>query len=393
MKKLTKNRILEMMHAEEKVDREHTELSASWAKIWLHCTKSVELSRLFPKVEESEDYTLEGTMAHFLAELLLTGKITKEELPSEFFGLEFYYDKALEIKADGNLLVEVQVNMTELLEVPEKLAPIYGRSDFVVLAKDGGIDIGDLKFGKGVPVNAYKNDQLMLYAVGTLQFLTDIGVLDIDELEEDTRVTLHIVQPRLDNNYSFYNTNIKELREFIAFVKQQLKVIDQGGEALTFCKDDHCQFCKGKTFCPMFQAPVENSLVETTTDLSTLSSERLLELYAKKADVMAFYKALDKYMKANIQLSETGEFAGYKIIVKEGDREVVDEEALIAQFVAAGCPEAELHDISIIGMTKLDKVAKKYKIPKDEIKGIAKKQKETIVPVKDFRDAIFTGGE
>lgn len=390
MKKLTKKEVIQAMTTQQEiVNREHTFLSASWAKIWLYCTKATELSKLFPKIDDNEDYTIEGTTAHFLAELLLTKKIVKEQLPSEFFDLEMYYDKVMEIKGDGNLLVEVQVDMTDLLEVPTSLAPIYGRSDFVILAKDGGIDIGDLKFGKGVKINAYKNDQLMLYALGTLQFLDNMGLIDTNELEDNTRVTLHIIQPRLDDNYSFYNTTIKELKEFVIFVKQQLKLIEKGGDALTLYKGEHCQFCKGKSFCPLFQETTTIVIADTTTDLSVLDNEKIFDLYNRKADVMAFYRALDKYIKANIKLSENGEFGGYKIISKEGNREVVDEEALIKQFTEAGCPAAELKDASIVGMTKLDKIAKKYGIAKEDIQGIAKKQTETVVPVKDFRDALF----
>lgn len=379
-----------MMAKEEVEDREHTELSASWSKIWLHCTEATRLSKLFPSVEDNEDYTIEGTQAHYLGELLLEGVITKEQLPSEFFDLEFYYDKTMEIVANGTLLVEVKVDMTEMLEVPEGLGPIYGRSDFVALHKDGSIDIGDLKFGKGLRVDAYDNEQLKLYAIGTLQSLDDIGVIDLNTLADDTRITLHIIQPRLDINYSYYNMTYGQLKEFTDFVKGQLKKIKAGD--LEYDKGDRCQFCKGKTFCPKFQEAVDLAVVEAPKDIVTIDQDKLIKLYQMKADVMAFYRALDKYVKANITLSENGEFFGHKIIIKEGNREVVDEEALIAQFVAAGCPVAELQDVSIVGMTKLDKIAKKYGIAKDEIAGVAKKQTETVVSVVDERDKLF-GGE
>lgn len=385
MKKITKKDLLHMMAKENIIDREHTELSASWSKIWLHCTKAVELSKYFPEADENEDYTVEGTQAHFLGELLLKGHITKEELPSEFSDLEFYYDKVKEIQADGNLWVEVSIEMTEALK---SHTPIWGRSDAVVLAKDDGVDVIDLKWGKGVKVDAFENEQEMLYAVGTLEFLNQMGLIDLKTMDPNTRVTLHIIQPRLDVNYSYYNITVGKLKEFVTFVRKQLKKIE--ANELVFDKEpSRCQFCKGKSFCPIYVETVDTALVEVNKDLAVIDPKRLIDLYEKKADVMAFYKALEKYVKANIQLSPNGEYMGYKIIIKEGNREVVDEEALINQFVAAGCKEEELRDASIVGMTKLDRLAKKYGIAKDDIAGIGKKRQERVVPVKDKRDELF----
>jgi hypothetical protein len=384
MEKLTIKQINEMLNKEEVVDREHTELSASWAKIWLHCTKATELVKKFPPYEEVEDYTLDGTRAHFLAEQILLGKLSTEQLPNDYLEVADYVERIKEIQKDGNLLVEVKVNMTELLH---SHTPIYGRSDVVVLAKDGGIDICDLKWGKGVVVSAVKNEQLMLYAIGTLQFLEDMGLTDVSSASLDTRISLHIIQPRLDSSYSYYNTTLGAIKEFTTFVISQISKI--GKHELELCKGDHCQFCKGKVFCPLFHKQAESVIPEIKKDLSEIDENKLVELYKHKADVSAFYRALDKYILANIKLSENGEFGGYKTITKEGAREIVDENALIKQFTDAGCDKAELQSISVVGFSVLDKLAKKYGIAKEDIAGVSKKQTEIIVSSEDKRDDIF----
>lgn len=383
MKKLTKKDIIKMMEADATEDREHTELSASWSKIWLHCTKAVELARQFPKVEANEDFTIEGTQAHFVGELLLRGKITLDQVPSDFAELEFYYEKAMEIKKDGNLLVEVKVDMTELLHSHTE---IYGRSDFVVLHKDGSIDIGDLKWGMGVKVDAYENEQLMLYALGTLDFLNTMGLLD-EDMDLNTRVTLHIIQPRLDVSYSYYNTTIGALLDFGNFAREQLIKIKN--EEYVFDKGERCQFCKGKSFCPLFANQVATVEPEVATDIATITPEKILELYSKKKDINAFFNAVEKYIKAQCILSENGEWGGYHIVSKEGNREVLDEEALVEQFKAKGCEESELRTLKIVGVGVIDKLAKKYGIAKEDIQGIGKKARDTLEPIADERDLLF----
>lgn len=386
MKKLTKKEIDEMMKLEDTTDREHTELSASWAKIWLHCTKAVELSKTFPNIDEAGDYALEGTTAHFLAEMLLKNKITLEQLPVSFEQLSEYYTCVKQIQGIGNLLVEVKVDMTKLLN---SSTPIYGRSDAVVLAPDGGIDIIDLKWGKGITVSAYDNEQLKLYAIGTIHFLDTLGLLDENTLDENTRITLHIVQPRIEESgYTYYNMTAKKLFEFAAFVRKRL--IQISNKDLVFDKGEHCQFCKGKSMCPMFTKSTELAVADSKKDITTISQDKLIALWNAKADVLAFYKALEKYIKAQIVSSKDGTFNGYKLSIIDGKRVVVDEEALIAQFVKAGCPESTLHEISLISISAIDKLAKKYNIDKDKICGIEKNKKENIVPVVDAIDTVFS---
>jgi len=387
MEKLTKKQIDEMIKTkttDNNETEEHTELSASWSKIWLHCTQAIPLSKMFPAFKEDADYTLEGTEAHAVGELLLKDKIKPEQVPSEFAEVLDYYYKVKEIQADGNLLVEVKVDMTELLK---SFTPISGRSDAVILAKDGGIDIIDLKWGKGVPVTAVDNEQLKLYAIGVVYFLSQLGLIDEKSPDLTTRITLHIIQPRLENAYTFYNMTMKELLEFHNFVCEQLQNIKNN--KLVFDKGERCQFCKGKVFCPLYSKPTEMALTNYKTDLALISEENLKTLWNAKSDIFAFYKALEKYLRAQILLSKDGAFMGYKIIQVEGKRVVVDETALKEQFKAAGAKEDELESTSIIGISALDKLAKKYNIKKEDLKGVEKAKQDVIVSAIDSRDNIF----
>jgi len=382
MNKLTKKEILDMMAKEAPEAREHTKLSASWSNIWLNCTKATELTELFPDIEITEDYASEGTMAHFLAELILNGEITLDQVPTDFAELEIFIDKVKEIQAEGQLFVEVSTDMTEVFE---SHTPIRGRSDVVVLHKDDTIDVIDLKWGKGVWVNAHKNTQLMIYAVGVVKYLTDLGIYDITKLSN--KLNIHIIQPRLDVSYTFYQFDLEELFTFILTVKNKLKQIAK--KEFNLAQGDYCQFCKGKAYCPIFAATTVEVIVEAKEELADISPERLLDIYSMKADVMAYFRAVEKTIKAQIMLSKTGEYGGYKLIMKEGSREVIDEGALIKQLTDAGADLKEIQKTSLLGITMIDKIAKKYGIAKQDLQGIAKKQTESLVPVKDKLDSVF----
>ena len=89
-----------------------------------------------------------------------------------------------------NATVELEQKVDFSKWVPEG----FGTSDVVVLS-DKTIEIIDLKYGKGVPVDAYLNPQLMLYALGAVD--------KYDIIYEFETVRMTIIQPRLDNISTF----------------------------------------------------------------------------------------------------------------------------------------------------------------------------------------------
>ena len=373
--------------------KEHSRLSPSGSKIWLNCTKAPELIAKYPEVEAENEYAEEGTQAHWYGELILKGKMTLEELPSDFSQLKTYIDKVHEIQADGNLLVEVKTNMTKILNSPEEIS---GTSDAVILAKDGGIDIVDLKWGIGVWVSAVENSQAMLYAIGVLSFLDELGLIDLETMPTNTRVTSHVVQPRVEYmEYTFHEITYGELLQFLEVARQAVKEISTGKGS--FLPGEHCQFCKGKVFCPFFTEPAEE-VNATVADFNPklpmvnedITPEKLMQMYKIKADVNAFYRALDTWLESSILSSETGEFMGYKIIETEGNREVQDEDALIKQLTEAGIDIKEIKQDNVVGFRILDQLASKAGIRKDDLAGVGKKITKKVVPATDYRDLLFT---
>ena len=200
-------------------ERSHALLSASGASRWINCTPSARLEDEYGEHTTSV-FANEGTLAHEIAELYLSldvlGTIDNEDFQEsiaakmgndlfkeemlEFVSMYTDYCKAEFDEAKTNdecAIIEIEQKLDLTRYVPES----FGPADCVVIS-NGTLEIIDLKYGKGVPVYADYNKQLMLYALGALDAFSIM--YDIDT------VKMTIVQPRL-NNISTYSMPVEEL--------------------------------------------------------------------------------------------------------------------------------------------------------------------------------------
>lgn len=377
--------------------KQHSRLSPSTASIWLNSTASPYLWELWPNVEQEEEYADDGTKAHWYGEQILKGQMEIKDLPVNYEEVKVYVDTVLSIKgAEGNMMVEVNTEMTDLLESPE---PITGTSDCVIIQPDLSLDIVDLKWGMGVKVAAVDNPQAQMYAVGVINFLSTIGILDLSTYPKDTRITVHIIQPRFSGNeYSFHNLTFGQILEFIEFAKGKIKEIFSGNGVFT--EGEHSRFDKATPHNPVYTQQVEEVAAlpldilkevskEALAKYEIISEKDLMKLYGMKSTITKFYTSLEKYLTAQILASLNGEYMGYKLMEVPGDREVVDEKALEQQFIAKGAPADVLKISKLVGMKDLDKLAKQYGIAPSELAGLGRKSSTKIVSAEDYRDALF----
>ncbi len=226
----------------------HARLSASGAKRWMSCPKSVAVEETLP--EETTPYAEEGTRAHALAEKLLgifkeTGRrsFTEEEKQGEDIEMVNYvqdyvdyilgiYDALLLEHKDTLLFVEVRVDFSRYVREG------FGTCDCAIIANKT-LHVIDLKYGKGVKVSCRGNPQPRLYALGVIEYLEWEYPIE--------NVTTHIYQPRLDWVSTEDNTVdfLKQWGEEEVKPKAELAWNDQG----EFKPGEHCQFCKAKAIC------------------------------------------------------------------------------------------------------------------------------------------------
>ncbi|MDR6938675.1 hypothetical protein J2S36_000218 [Arcanobacterium hippocoleae] len=177
---------------------DHALLSASGAHRWLNCTPSARLESGEP--DSSSSAAEQGTAAHALAEWKLRRALHQastfkpesdwideemERLTDDYVSfVQEHISLARETCGDPQVLVEQRLDFSHV--VPGG----FGTGDVVIIAEPT-LHIIDLKYGQGVLVDAERNPQLMLYALGALYAFGDL--YDIET------VTLTIFQPRRGN--------------------------------------------------------------------------------------------------------------------------------------------------------------------------------------------------
>lgn len=335
---------------------DHAILSPSSAGRWLTCTPSARLELQFPDSES--DFAREGTLAHLVAEALLKSGHAQLDLASwqKFRLMEFYTEAMYEHVQDfANYVYEhIEVNTIKAfkrwLSVERKLdlstfvPESFGTSD-ALLISHRTLHVFDLKYGKGVPVSAVNNKQLMIYALGALE---DFGYMfDIDT------VVLHIYQPRL-NNISTFEISVEGLVAWGEGVLKPNALLAWEGEG-EFVPGDHCQFCRARVRCKAL-ADYNLSIVQSMfeEDPALLKDTELLEIYENRTVITNWIKAVSDY--ALSEALKGKKWPGFKVV--EGiSKRVYKDEKLIAQLILKNLYISNMHKPhELLNMGDLEKL-------------------------------------
>ncbi|MGI4851924.1 MAG: DUF2800 domain-containing protein [Janthinobacterium lividum] len=236
----------------------HALFSPSGSAMWLNCAKSLLANALYPDKGSFE--AAEGTVAHELAERDLQFLYAEED-DGEFFGYNGL-EGALGVSRlvdghyvaiDGEMVAFVQQYVDWCRDVEgEKffveyrvdtswLFPVGGQggtADFVAISFQRLV-LRDLKYGKGVPVFADGNTQLIIYALGLFRAFDDI--YDFQE------IVLSICQPRLGTFEEWTITREQLLAWQPIIMAAALAAWDE--RALATPGKKQCQWCKHFTNC------------------------------------------------------------------------------------------------------------------------------------------------
>jgi hypothetical protein len=349
-----------MQHGE----RQHALLSASGAYRWLNCTPS---ARLEDKVEDqSSIYAREGTLAHEFADAYLTwynkdlttrsyNALVKELKKHELYSAEMddevkkYTDivveefkQAKKKTKDAILAVEEKLDLTDF--VPDS----FGTGDALIVA-DGRLKVIDLKYGKGLKVDATNNPQLKLYGLGALSLMELF--YDIQEVE------MVIIQPRLDH-YSSFTVSTEDLKHWAATeLKEKAKLAFDGEGELT--PGPHCQFCKVAPRCRALAD--ENLRIANDTFLSPelLSDEELVEIHEKTKQITNWLGTVNDYILSEALNGK--QFPGLKLVEGRSLRQWDDDEKVIEVLKGLGYSEAEILKVQLQGITAITKLLGKKK--------------------------------
>jgi hypothetical protein len=389
----------------------HAILSPSGFKALMLCPAKPAMEQGLP--DERSEYADEGTAAHFLGSTCLelcenaTAYLGRSVFVSEAFTGWIAQAPAEALntgrafKVNAEMVDAVQVYLTtvrdrvaayELLGASvelhvEQSLPIghitgedgaEGTGDAVIIAAfpDGHavIEVGDLKYGKGVEVDAFDNPQLKMYGLGAME---KFGLV-----YDFTEVVTWISQPRINIQASECKYTAEEILKWSAEASQAAAtaygLLNYGNEGIDVdfhCKPhpDACRFCKAKGHCGALAKGVETALSAEFTDLTTADKvekdaivDRLVkaapvDVLGAKMDAVELVEMWCKAIRARVesQLLAGVPVAGYKLVQgKRGNRAWTDAEDAEAMLKGMRLKKEEMYEFKVISPTTAETVLK-----------------------------------
>lgn len=373
----------------------HAVLSASGAKRWLSCPPSARLEEKLRNRLGLEDtgseYAREGTKAHELAELKLRreigeindfnfaervkrlGDIPKEMNEATDFYCALVMERLFEARRtcpDAKLLLETRLDFSPW--VPHG----FGTGDATILS-DTVLDVIDLKYGKGVPVDAVDNPQTRLYMLGTINLF--------GWLYGFSHVRGTIIQPRLDSVTEETLTREALLGWAENEVVDRAKLAWEGkGE---FLPGDHCRFCAAKAVCSA-RAAAAMQIFQTGFDQpALLPDDQIPGILAYAVIAKSWIKDLEDYAQA--QAIRGQQWKGYKLVRGRSVRSWKDPEAVADNLLRAGYKREDIFKNDLRSVSEVEKLLGKKSFRTFAEEYVFKPEGAlTLVPESDKRQAV-----
>jgi len=335
----------------------HATLPPSSMERILRCPPSARLNAQEPSKDTA--YTREGTIAHGMAENLLRNALRdsvnrtmmwpEDERVLTLMGgselLKRYSEAEGENLDPEDMMATVahgycrvvweeylyrkakDPNTILLVEVPLKLSEYipegFGTADAVIISGRTLI-VFDLKYGKGVKVDARGNAQMMCYALGAL--------LGPAELYDITEVVMIIIQPRL-NWVSEWGITADYLMDWAENELKPAAVLAWQGKG-EFSVGAHCRFCK---VAPRCRALLEYSSYLPERKDGILTDQEMSEALKKAGTIKSWITNLEAYALDRVMNGKP--VPGFKVVEGRSLRQIPDQKAAIGALAKAGLSE------------------------------------------------------
>lgn len=360
----------------------HAKFSPSSGSRYLNCPPALMLESGFP--DEESPFAAEGTAGHAMAEHLIK-KYMKQRTRRPVS--DYYSDELLEAVENYVSYCIEQIEKTkrnctapfigveQRVSLEARVPDCFGTADLVV-ADDKKIHIIDLKLGKGVQVDAERNVQLMIYAIGVYDMISCL--YDVDTVE------LTIVQPRI-GHFSTWEMSLSELLTWgeESFVPGAKKALAGEGE---YHAGDHCRFCKARFTCRERAEEYLRLAKMEFAEPPLLSDAEMAEVLTKADALKKWAEEVYTYAQ-NEAVVNHKVWPGFKLVLGRSNRKYTDEADVAEAAKKAGY--TDIYKQSLIGITEMEKLMGKKKF--NAILGayVYKPDgKVTLVPDSDKREAV-----
>lgn len=409
----------------------------------------------------SSEFADEGTAAHQVSALCLENNLPAStyigqkiivgqrafKVDEDMAGhVQTYADQILgyvdEYKKRGAISVELYVEQQVPIGHITGEEDARGTSDAIIIAvwPDGTATIhcADLKYGKGIEVEADDNPQLKLYALGAVE---KFGLL---YEFKDVRLSIH--QPRIRTTPSEWECGIDHLMAFSKFASERayhaMQVKDnEKPEAYRhhLVAGDHCKkaFCRARGHCPKLDQFVADAIGADFDVISSLDTDavkatvrdlplnqqptgcystaqvmsraqgmpkEIVDSYLENAcdapptlsEKMAVLDIIDDWIKAvrarvEYELLHGHEVPGYKLVEgRKGNRAWTDAEEAEKLMKAMRLKTDVMYDFTLISPTTAEKVLKETPRRWNKLQALIgrKDPQPHVAPVSDKRPAI-----
>lgn len=359
----------------------HSTWSASKFESIMLCPGKIVLEQGLP--DNTNAYAAEGTAAH----QVLTWALQEDRPASAYIGrvievegftfevdqdmaehVQVCIDYVLDVVGDGVILVDQRVNYSSYLGVDTSEA--WGTADVIVIRGDE-IIVVDFKYGRGHEVDAERNPQMSLYALGALQAYQGLA-------NDFRRVRMTISQPRIKRAASEWDCSVEELEAWgrgtarSAVVACNLATWDTPADPEVWAEthlspsEKACKFCKAKATCPALlqevalhvsEAPATVDEFEHISDPKTFSQPDLARSLRAVDLIEDWCKSVRAEAERRLRAGQV--VPGWKLVQgKKGNRAWDKPAEVEALLKSMRLKESEMYDFKLISPASAEKLAK-----------------------------------
>ncbi|AEG53181.1 DUF2800 domain-containing protein [Sinorhizobium meliloti] len=388
----------------------HARNAPSDSKRWLLCSGALNRCKALglDQIDDSSDAADEGTAAHSIRELCLEVGLDPYDFVGTKIGVNgktFTCDEDMAAalqpgidrlrEFDGVMFVEFRVDITPWTGPDEHGNPQGGTLDCGIVGDDE-ICVGDLKFGKGIPVEAVGNTQIRLYGLGFYEQVAKY-------LTKAKRFRFIIDQPRNGRGGGEWVQTLEELQAFGEYVKERAALTFDPNAPCTPSKEAclWCSAAKVDGACPEFEAwnlefcdiEFENlddydeyGIDIETPDVEGLTVARKRAIYDHLGVIRKFLTRVEQSVAEAVR-SGQGDLYGKKLVAgRRSHRKHVDETESEKWLRKKGFEDEQIFTKKLKTPAMLDKVCGKGKFPTEMVKG--GHPTPSIVSIEDARPAL-----